>query len=410
MANNILQQVETYQESSLAMLDNMNPWIHHSNKKFKDFEKKEANLGDTVTFDSPPRFVTNDSLVATFQNSEQQVISLTVDQAKNVAYEFTAQEFIFNVDDYMDVFGKSAVAELGNAVGANVANNAITHTYRAFGDGVTPINSYQQYAQALANLRNYGAAQGECKAYVEDTSIPAVIGSGLNQFAPNRNNEIANSWELGSFSHCDFMQTNLLQVQNAGTVGNDGEVLTVDAIDPTGTILTLSGATPSTATLNAGDILTIKNTAGAGGTNTLKFVTYVGHQPSAQDVQVRVEENAVADGGGVLTVTVFPALIDDPTNSNQSTNISVVGADDVTALPSHRAGLMTCGNPLFLAMPMLPEEIPFPTANKNDPESGASMRMYYGSLFGQNQRGFVNDLIWGSVLVDQYALRLVYPL
>ena len=62
-------------------------------------------------------------------------------------------------------------------------------------------------------MRNYGAAQGECKAYVEDTSIPAVIGSGLNQFATNRNNEIANSWELGSFSHCDFMQTNLLQAQ-----------------------------------------------------------------------------------------------------------------------------------------------------------------------------------------------------
>jgi hypothetical protein len=61
-------------------------------------------------------------------------------------------------------------------------------------------------------------------------------------------------------------------------------------------------------------------------------------------------------------------------------------------------------------MPRLPEEIPFPTANKSDPESGVSLRMYYGSLFGQNQRGFVNDVIWGKTLVPEYAMRLLFPL
>jgi hypothetical protein len=186
--------------------------------------------------------------------------------------------------------------------------------------------------------------------------------------------------------------------------------LTVDAIDPTGTILTLSGATPSTATLLEGDILNVKNTAGAGGTNTLKFLQFIGHQVSAQDVQVRVTADATSDGSGVLTVSVFPALIDDLTNSNASVNQTVVGADDVTALPSHRAGLICAGDPLYLAMPMLPEMVPYPTASTNDPDTGAAMRMYYGSVFGENEYGFINDTIWGSTLVDEYALRLVYPL
>jgi hypothetical protein len=82
----------------------------------------------------------------------------------------------------------------------------------------------------------------------------------------------------------------------------------------------------------------------------------------------------------------------------------------IVVLPSHRAGAIVGGNALFLAMPMLPEEVPFPTANKTDPDSGVSMRMYYGSLFGQNQRGFVHDAIWGSTLVDEYSMRLVFPL
>jgi hypothetical protein len=68
------------------------------------------------------------------------------------------------------------------------------------------------------------------------------------------------------------------------------------------------------------------------------------------------------------------------------------------------------GNPLFLAMPKLPEEVPYPTSVQQDPDSGASIRQYYGSLFGQNQRGMVHDIIWGRTLVDEYALMVALPI
>ncbi len=140
---------------------------------------------------------------------------------------------------------------------------------------------------------------------------------------------------------------------------------------------------------------------------------FVGHKQSAQNVQVRVTADTTADGAGILTVSVFPALIDilaNPTNPNSNMNVSAVAADDVTALPSHRAGLICAGDPLFLGMPMLPEEVPFPTAVVNDPDTGTAVRFYYGSKFAENERGFVNDCIWGSTLVDEYAMRVVYPL
>ena len=54
-ADNILQQVQTYQMSNLAYLQNLNAFIATSNTRFKDFDKIEANLGSTVTFDLPPR-------------------------------------------------------------------------------------------------------------------------------------------------------------------------------------------------------------------------------------------------------------------------------------------------------------------------------------------------------------------
>ncbi len=80
LPTNILQTVQTYQESELAYLLNLSCFVSTANTRFKDFEKMEANLGDTVTFDLPPRYVTTNSLVATFQPSQQRVQNLTVDQ------------------------------------------------------------------------------------------------------------------------------------------------------------------------------------------------------------------------------------------------------------------------------------------------------------------------------------------
>ena len=87
--NNILQQVQTYQLSNLAYLQNLNCFVSTANTKFKNFVKMTANLGDKVTFDLPPRFTTAQSLVATFQSADQRVQNLTVDQAINISYAFT---------------------------------------------------------------------------------------------------------------------------------------------------------------------------------------------------------------------------------------------------------------------------------------------------------------------------------
>ena len=76
---NILQQVQTYQMSGLGFLQNLACFLGTSNTKFKNFDKLTANLGDTVTFDLPPRFTTTNSLVATFQPADQRV-QITINQ------------------------------------------------------------------------------------------------------------------------------------------------------------------------------------------------------------------------------------------------------------------------------------------------------------------------------------------
>lgn len=437
LPTNVLQQVQTYQRSNLALLENLNCFMNISNTRFKDFENITANLGSTVTFDLPPRFTTAQGLVASFQPAVQRVLPLTCDQATNTSYAFTAQERIFNVEkdteSYMEMFGRSAVAEMGANIEANLALNANSHVpvntvvngqtvptgalhtesgpFRFFGDGLTPINSFQQLAQMIANFKNFGSVQQGIKVVLPDTVIPAIVGTGLNQFAPNRNNEISMSWEVGEFGTPPVMyyQSNLLPIHTAGTLGDAGTTLTVVSTnDPTGaniTQITFSGAGTDANAVKSGDLIQFQD--GVSGQPNMRFLTFIGHVQSNQPVQVRATADAASSGGNV-TINITPAL-QSTSGSGQNINHNIVAGMQVKILPSHRCGLVIGGDAFYLAMPRLPDQYPYPTAAEYDPDTGVSMRMTYGSLFGQNQMGMIHDSTWGSVLVPEYSMRIAFP-
>ena len=348
LPNNVLEQVTTYQSSGLAYLLNLNCLVSTANTQFKNFEKLEANLGDTVSFDKPPRYVTNDSLIAEFQDSEQRAHTLTIDRAANTAYAFNVQQFIFSVRDYMERFGKAAIAELSAKVEADVACNALTHTYRFYGDGKTAIKSYGDLAQMLANFRNYGATQDSPKVYLPDMAIPPIINSGLSQFVLDRNKETANSWELGNFARAKFYQSNLLSIHLAGDCGNAGTVLTVESTnDPTGkniTQLILSGAgdKKSANAFKTNDLIQFQDNQSS---SNLRYLTFIGHQPSAQPVQCRVIKDAVSDEKGNVTINIFPALVADPSSANQNISTNIIKGMQIKALPDHVQDLLSVETP-----------------------------------------------------------------
>lgn len=435
---NVLQTVQTYQKAELAWLLNSFCGINLSNKKFKNFNDLTANLGDTVTFDTTPRYISYAGLVITEQPSVQRVQSLVCSQAANVAAAYTDQQFIFNVRDYMDRFGMSAMKELGSLIESDILRNFISGVrvndpqnanfgalqvnsgpFRFYGDGITPINSYTQLAQSVANFDDFGAATHKKIGILPVANIPAIVGTGLNQFAMNRNNDIANSWELGRFSETDWYESNLLPIQLAGDIGNSAapnNVLTVVLTnDPTGgNVTSIQFTEPTIGTdanaVKAGDVFQFND--GVSGKPNMRFLTFIGHRPSQQPVQFR----AIADAATVAgTVTIQIQTINGvglvwAQNQNQNLNNAIVAGMTVTAYPSHRAGCLMSGDQYYLAMPRLPDESPFTTSNMVDADSGASIRHYFGSQFGMNNRAYVRDSVWGSCLVAENSMRLLFPL
>ncbi len=194
----------------------------------------------------------------------------------------------------------------------------------------------------------------------------------------------------------------------SGTTGQGAQVLTVVSIDPTGTILTLSGATPSDPlAVLVNDLFQFQDSVS--GQPNMRYLTFIGHKPSGNPVQVRATSGAAATGGGQVTFTIDPPLISLAGSINQNITSPVASGMQLKGLPNHRRGLICAGEALFVAMPQLPDQDPFPTANSADEMSGAAIRLTKGATFGQNSYGFIFDSIWGSDFVPEYCMGVIIP-
>lgn len=444
MANtpvNILQNVQLYIKSELAWLDNEYWGIANANKSLEEFNEKPGNLGDVITFDCTPRYISYDGLVITEQPSVQRLQSLICSQAKNISAAYTDEQFIFNVEQYMDRFGIAAAEEIGAGVEVDILKNIVSGVvgnnpnspefqqpqinsgpFRFFGDGVTPINSYQQLAQAWANFTAYGASKHMKRGVIPVDLVPPIVGTGANQFAPNRNNEILKNWELGSYAglNVEWSVSNLLPihisgfVQNAAAPNNVWTVVSTN--DPTGTNVTQITATEPTSStaanaVLAGDLFVF--TDGVSGQPNMRFLTFIGHTPTRLPVQFRAIANAATVSGtaiiNIQTINNSIGLVY-AQNQNQNTNNVIAAGMQFTGPPSHQAGWMDAGNSFYLAMPKLPNQSPFETVYYKDKESGASLRHYWGVQFGKDNRSYVRDVTWGSTVISEDSMRLIFPM
>ncbi len=437
---NTLQTVQLYIKTEIAYLFNEFWGIANANKSLEQFNTRPGNLGDSITFDTSPRFKSFNGLVITQQPSVERVQTLICSQATNVSMGYTDEQYIFNVKDYMREFGNAASAQIGTTTEEDILKNIVSgvvgnnpnssqnglpqiHSgpYRFYGDGTTPINSYTQLAQAWANFVAYGAAKHKRRAVVPTNLVPPIIGSGLNQFSPARNDEIARTWELGRFAgmDVDWSVSNLLPVHVSGTIGDTAapnNVMTVVSTnDPTGNNVTqITFTEPTSGTdanaIKAGDLFQFND--GVSGKPNMRFLTFIGQHVTSLPVQFRATADAATVAGAVTVSieTINSVGLVSAANQNQNINHAIQAGMTVTPLPSHQAGWMDAGDAFYLAMPKLPDQSPFDSVSYRDAESGASLRHYWGTQFGLDNRAYVRDIVWGSTLVSEDSMRLIFPM
>ena len=439
--NNILQQVQTYNsDANLPGFLNQNCFISDiCNHEYTDFDKKiPANLGDTIGVALPMASVANAGLVVSAQPIRQNIAHLSVIGAANVAVAVTNQQRIFNMDKdgFWKMTGKGMVSELGSkveqAIAQHVNSSAIdmrsdsaTFGQKQYLSGPTRfvdftstgLLSYQALDQSMSDFISMGAPNDDHCVVLPTNYYSPIIGSGLAQFVPIRNDEIAQSWLVGEFGspRTKYYRSNYLPVQIAGAFGIAGtECTVVSTNDPTGqnvTQLTLSSAGGShSIAVAAGDLGYFE------ADSNLNALTFYGHMQTNQLVQFRVIADAASSSGAVTvniitnTHTEGQGLCSSVGNALQNISGIIQAGMHVKFIGSHRCGLRVCGKAFYVAIPRLDDERPYDTSVDTDDETKVSLRMYYGAVFGQNQKWLVNDVIWGALLISRYSQRICLPL
>lgn len=436
--NNQLINVTTWGPVQNAWLQNQFVGINLLNKRFKNFQNMTANLGQSVSFDAQPRFRAFPSLVVTEQPSVQRVETLTCSQAQNVAMAYTDQQLIFNADQYMDKFGRAAAIALGTRVEIDILLNLISSMqvtdpqasnfgavytdsgpYRFYGNPLTsPINSFSELMNAAARFQDIGWDRTKMRALIPLTSVPPIITSSWSQFTTNRNNDTAQSWELGNYGGINFYSSNLLPVHTAGTIGDAtgsaNQLTVVSTNDPTGENVTQITCTDSTGSLT--DINAIKLgdmgefVDGVSGKPNVRALNFTGYNVTREPAQFLVTANAAAVSGTItLTIrTINGVGLVWAANQNQNINVPITAGMKIRIQPSCTAGLLDSGDQFYGAMPNLDNMQPYPTSIIQDKDSGFSFRHYYGAGLGNNQKLFINDILYGVHLVPDGCMRLPF--
>lgn len=411
--DNVFINVQTYQPYACKYLSVSSPMIHDANRKFDQFQDFTGNLGNTVQFQKQFLLKPTKSLVYNWEQTVQRTISLTVDQPISVPLQYSAEQLVFNdAEAFMkDYGGRAAMNGMGAEIETDLATRAETETFLHYGNGRTEISSYVQLSSALRKMRNYGNTMGSAKAYIPDFAVDKIINAGQNQFTLDRNNKTANSWDLGNFAACDWRISSLLKKHIAGSEGQANSTLTVvsvttDPSDPTRvTEITLSGVSAASDpdSIKKGDKLTFSLAS-----DTYMTILGSGGKASASLVQFSAAADAESTGGSQVTVTLNNPLI--ASGNQQNITKQIAAGMTVSVADSHYVALITQGDPLFLAMPRLPNTDPYKMKQDYDTNSGISVRFSYGSLWGQNTYGYAFDAIYGTQLNGENAMALLFPL
>jgi hypothetical protein len=435
---NFLKKVTLLLRSYIALQTSYMSTLKVANTRFRNFNQVNGNLGSSITADLNPRARAVPGLIAAQQAAEQRFFTMTANQAFNVSFAYTAQEMIFNImngpgGDYTEVFNENALAALAlNAEQTNLQNftssvKPITQVggqtivgqigdftsgpRRFHGDGLTPFDSYLQIDKAVQKDRALGQAPGPCGFYIHNTVTPVIGNTGLGQYALRRNDEFAQSWEVGSFGSpaINIYQSNLLPTHEVGTASLQGTALTVVSVDdPTGvavTQITLSGAPNSSANaILAADLFKFIHTDGYSNVN--EFIQYV-YKDSYIPYAMRAKQKAASDGSGNVVLYLSEPICW-AGGINQNINTPIVAGMRIMGTADHVAGGIIYGNSLYFAAPPLPEEWPFRSISIQDKETMLSMMLSSGALLGMNNRTTILYQLFATYLVPEYSSRVLF--
>ncbi len=347
-----------------------------------------AKRGTTINLRIPPMYELRRGDKAQVQGSQESFFPVTLGEPTGVDMDFTSQELLLTVDDFMNRFIKKATLPIANGCDSDIA--ALYKKINSYvgTPGVVP-TSIDTYLGATTVLANNGAPiEGdEWSMVIDYKSNQKIINALAGQFNPQ--GVISKQWDSARMTSAigyKWSQDQNIKIHTVGPLG--GTPLVNGGGQFGANIITDGWTSAAAARLNEGDIVTFANVNGIkpntvplGGTG----------ESTGELMMFTVTADTASDASGNLTIPINPPII----LSGAFQNVTQAPADNGAVLifgsASAYAGVQTRQNMAFERGTFVLGNVDLPlpggldmAARTTDEDTKLSMRFLRGFLIDEN--------------------------
>ncbi len=276
-------------------------------KVYRDYSREFVTVGDTISVRRPVQFSAINGAVAVNQDVTEGKFSLQMNKRKHVSWSFNTQDLTLSIEEYNARYIQPACIALANQIDFDLCSLA-TGVWNWVGSPGTTLATFAGFAKGPKRLDKVGVPKDTRAAVLSPDDTWGLLGSQTTLFSPQLVGTAFTEGDLGNIGGVTTsMDQNVLNYTSGASFGGTprvngaSQVTTYSASANTNTqTLLTKGWTASVASLNAGDVFTI---AGVNAVNPRSKV-------SIGEAQQFVVTTAVtADAGGLMTITISPAMI-----------------------------------------------------------------------------------------------------
>ena len=409
MANSLITPSLIAKEALMQLENN----LVMGNKVHREYKKEfSGGQGNSVSIRKPVKFQVTDGATASIQDVEEKSHSITIDQRKHVAWEFTTQDLTLSVEEYSERYIKPAAIALANKVDRSL-HGLYTKVWNSVGTpGTTPANFAA--VAAAAQRMDEMAVPSDMRCMVANPAAHyAIAGNQLTlDSVGNKGKSAYERANVGNIATFDFFATQNVQNHTVGAHGGtplvNGGSQNVTYANATGAntqTLVTDGWTNSTAVLKAGDVFTIAgvyavNPVPGEGSTDKTVMNYL--------QQFTVMADATSSGAGAATITISPAIV----SSGPQQTVSAAPADNAAITVLGTASTAYPQNLGFhknaFALVTVPLEMPDGAAFKaRESHNGLSLRVIKDYDFTNDKDQIRLDILYGvETIYADLAARL----
>lgn len=363
------------------------------------------NVGDTVTIRRPTDFTvgTSADITSAIQEVVEGSTSITVNQIRNVAFQFTSQELALDIKEVSDRQIKPAMIQLANAVDTSLMG-LYTSVPNWVGTPGQTINSFGDFAKAPERLDEL-AVMKERNGVLSPADNWGLVGSQTGLYIQGAANEAYRRGALGEIAGVDTYMSQNVPTHTRGTWA--GTTIAVDGAVTTSTItyaavkdtmtqtITIDGFTAAAPAVAVGDVFEITDVWAVNPVTKARL-------PFRKQFTVTAVANA---SGNQVDVTFYPAMIWTGAQKTVDVTSGVTDLDGKVVIPlgsdatGYRQNMVFHKNAFALAMVPLPI-MPGSVGASRKSHNGVSVRItpVYNGLTDVSV--FRADILYGVKAID----------